>query len=67
LRGVAPHGLVGGGRVLERVPPVVVVVVVVVIVVVAGATCRMVVVVVVKGRVMICILTQFPILDPGLS
>jgi len=51
--------LVGGGRVLERVPPVVVVVVVV-----AGATCRMVVV---KGRVMICILTQFPILDPGLS
>jgi len=66
LRGVAPHGLVGGGRVLERVPPVVVVVVVV-IVVVAGATCRMVVVVVVKGRVMICILTQFPILDPGLS
>jgi len=50
------------GRVLERVPPVVVVVVVV-----AGATCRMVVVVVVKGRVMICILTQFPILDPGLS
>ena len=49
-------------RVLERVPPVVVVVVVV-----AGATCRMVVVVVVKGRVMIHILTQFPILDPGLS
>ena len=61
MRGVAPHGLVGGGRVLERVPPVVVVVVVV-----AGATCRMVVVVV-KGRVMIHILTQFPILDPGLS
>jgi len=59
LRGVAPYGLVGGGRVLERVPPVVVVVVVV-----AGTTCRMVVV---KGRVMICILTQFPILDPGLS
>ena len=57
--------MVGGGRVLERVPPVVVVVVVVVVV--AGATCRMVVVVVVKGRVMICILTQFPILDPGLS
>jgi len=57
--------LVGGGRVLERVPPVVVVVVVV-----AGVTCRMVVVVVVvmvKGRVMICILTQFPILDPGPS
>jgi len=26
-----------------------------------------VVVVVVKGRVMICILTQFPILDPELS
>ena len=51
------------GRVLERVPPVVVVVVVV-----AGATCHMVVVVVVvKGRVMICILTRFPILDPGLS
>ena len=61
MRGIAPHGLVGGGRVLERVPPVVVVVVVV-----AGATCRMVVVVV-KGRVMIHILTQFPILDPGLS
>jgi len=61
LRGIAPHGLVGGGRVLERVPPVVVVVVVV-----AGATCHMVVVVV-KGRVMIHILTQFPILDPGLS
>jgi len=39
----------------------------VVVVVVAGATCRMVVVVVVKGRVMIHILTQFPILDPGLS
>ena len=63
MRGVAPHGLVGGGRVLERVPPVVVVVVVVVV---AGATCHMVVVVV-KGRVMIHILTQFPILDPGLS
>ena len=47
---------------LERVPPVVVVVIVV-----AGATCRMVVVVVVKGRVMIRILTQFLILDPGLS
>ena len=61
MRGVAPHGLVGGGRVLERVPPVVVVVVVV-----AGATCCMVVVVVVKRRVMIRILTQFPILDPGL-
>jgi len=57
--------LVGGGRVLERVPPVVVVVVVVV----AGTTCCMVVVVVVvvKGRVMIHILTQFLILDPGLS
>ena len=55
--------MVGGGQVLERVPPVVVVVVVV-----AGTTCRMVVVVVVvKGRVMIRILTQFPILDPGLS
>ena len=56
--------MVGGGQVLERVPPVVVVVVVV-----AGATCHMVVVVVVvvKGRVMIRILTQFPILDPGLS
>jgi len=54
--------LVGGGQVLERVPSVVVVVVVV-----AGATCRMVVVVVVKGRVMIRILTQFLILDPGLS
>ena len=51
--------MVGGGRVLERVPPVIVVVVVV-----AGATCHMVVV---KGRVMIRILTQFPILDPGLS
>ena len=63
MRGVAPCGLVGGGRVLERVPPVVVVVVVV-----AGATCHMVVVVVVvKGRVMIRILTQFLILDPGLS
>jgi len=62
LRGVAPRGLVGGGRVLERVPPVVVVVVVV-----AGVTCHMVVVVVVKGRMMICILTQFPILNPGLS
>ena len=61
MQGVAPCGLVGGGRVLERVPPVVVVVVVV-----AGATCRMVVVVV-KGKVMIRILTQFPILDPGLS
>ena len=51
---------------LERVPPVVVVVVVVV----AGTTCHMVVVVVVvmvKGRVMIHILTQFLILDPGLS
>ena len=54
--------MVGGGQVLERVPPVVVVVVVV-----AGATCHMVVVVVVKGRVMIRILTWFPILDPGLS
>ena len=65
MRGVAPYGLVGGGRVLERVPPVVVVVVVVV----AGTTCCMVVVVVVvvKGRVMIHILTQFLILDPGLS
>ena len=63
MRGVALCGLVGGGRVLERVPPVVVVVVVV-----AGTTCRMVVVVVVvKGRVMIRILTQFPILNPGLS
>ena len=62
MQGVAPHGLVGGGQVLERVPPVVVVVVVV-----AGATCCMVVVVVVKGRVMIHILTRFPILDPGLS
>jgi len=62
LQGVAPRGLVGGGQVLERVPPVIVVVVVVV-----GTTCRMVVVVVVKGRVMIRILTQFPILDPGLS
>ena len=62
MRGVAPCRLVGGGRVLERVPPVVVVVVVV-----AGMTCHMVVVVVVKGRMMICILTQFPILDPGLS
>ena len=63
MRGVAPCGLVGGGRVLERVPPVVVVVVVV-----AGATCCMVVVVVVvKGRVMIRILTQFLILNPGLS
>ena len=59
--------MVGGGRVLERVPPVVVVVVVVVV---AGMTCHMVVVVVVvmvKGRVMIHILTQFLILDPGLS
>ena len=56
--------MVGGGQVLERVPPVVVVVVVV-----AGATCHMVVVVVVvvKGRVMIRILTRFSILDPGLS
>jgi len=54
--------LVGGGQVLERVPSVVVVVVVV-----AGAICRMVVVVVVKGRVMIRILTQFLILNPGLS
>ena len=54
--------MVGGGRVLERVLPVVVVVVVV-----AGTTYRMVVVVVVKGRVMIHILTQFLILDPGLS
>ena len=62
MRGVAPRRLVGGRRVLERVPPVVVVVVVV-----AGMTCRIVVVVVVKGRVMICILTQFLILDPGLS
>ena len=61
MRGVAPRGLVGGGWVLERVPPVVVVVVVV-----AGVTCCMVVVVVVKRRVMIRILTQFPILDPGL-
>ena len=62
MRGVAPHGLVGGGQVLERVSPVVVVVVVV-----AGTICRMVVVVVVvKRRVMIRILTQFPILDPGL-
>ena len=61
MRGVAPCGLVGGGWVLERVPPVVVVVVVV-----AGVTCCMVVVVVVKRRVMIHILTQFPILDPGL-
>jgi len=58
LRGVAPRGLVGGGWVLERVPPVIVVVVVV-----AGATCRMVVV---KRRVMIRILTRFPILNPGL-
>ena len=64
MRGVAPCGLVGGGRVLERVLPVVVVVVIV-----AGATCYMVVVVVVvvKRRVMIRILTQFLILDPGLS
>ena len=62
MRGVAPRGLVGRGWVLERVPPVVVVVIVV-----AGATCRMVVVVVVKGRVIIRILTQFPILDLGLS
>ena len=62
MREVAPRGLVGGGRVLERVPSIVVVVVVV-----AGTTCRMVVVVVVKGRVMIRILTQFLILDPGLS
>ena len=54
--------MVGRGWVLERVPPVVVVVIVV-----AGATCRMVVVVVVKGRVIIRILTQFPILDLGLS
>ena len=59
MQGVAPRGLVGGGRVLERVSSVVVVVVVV-----AGVTYRMVVV---KGRVMIRILTQFPILDPGLS
>ena len=59
MRGVASRGLVGGGWVLERVSPVVVVVVVV-----AGATCRMVVV---KGRVMICILTRFLILNPGLS
>ena len=50
--------MVGGGWVLERVPPVIVVVVVV-----AGATCRMVVV---KRRVMIRILTRFPILNPGL-
>ena len=66
MRGVAPRGLVGGGRVLERVPSVVVVVVVIV----AGATCHMVVVVVVvmvKRRVMIHILTQFLILDLGLS
>ena len=62
MRGVAPCRLVGRGQVLERVPSVVVVVVVV-----AGMTCHMVVVVVVKGRMMICILTQFPILDPGLS
>ena len=61
MREVAPRGLVGGGRVLERVPSIVVVVVVV-----AGTTCRMVVVVV-KGRVMIRILIQFPILNPGLS
>ena len=61
MQGVAPRRLVDGGRVLERVPPVVVVVVVV-----AGMTCRMVVVVV-KGRVMIHILTQFLILNPGLS
>ena len=61
MQGVAPRGLVGGGRVLERVPSVVVVVVI------ASATCCMVVVVVVKGRVMIRILTRFPILDPGLS
>ena len=54
--------MVGGGRVLERVPPVVVVVVVV-----AGMTCHMVVVVVVMERVMIHILTRFLILDPGLS
>ena len=54
--------MVGEGQVLERVPPVIVVVVVVV-----GTTCHMVVVVVVKGRVIIRILTQFPILDPGLS
>ena len=50
--------MVGGGWVPERVPPVVVVVV--------GVTCHMVVVVVVKRRVMIRILTRFPILDPGL-
>ena len=60
MQGVAPRGLVGGGQVLERVLSVVVVVVV------AGVTCR-IVVVVVKGRAMIRILTQFPILDPGLS
>ena len=59
MQGVAARGLVGGRWVLERVPPVVVVVVVA-----AGTTCRMVVV---KGRVMICILTQFPIFNPGLS
>ena len=60
MRGVASRRLVGGGQVPERVPPVVVVVV--------GMTyCMVVVVVVVKGRVMIRILTQFPILDPGLS
>ena len=59
MRGVASRGLVGGGQVLERVSPVAVVVVVV-----AGTTCCMVVV---KGRVIICILTRFLILDPGLS
>ena len=58
MRGVAPRGLVGGGQVLERVPPVVVVV--------GGAIYRKVVVVV-MGKVMTRIQTQFLglTLDPG--
>ena len=58
MRGVAPRGLVGGGQVLERVPPVVIVV---------GGAIYCKVVVVVMGKVMTRIQTQFLglTLDPG--
>ena len=67
MRGVASCRLVGGGQVLERVPPVVVVIVIVVVV---GTTyCKVVVVMMVMVIVMVMtrIQTQFLglTLDPG--